>query len=82
METNTETGIISRRIRMTNITDLTEFVIKASQVVGDITVRKGIYVIDGKSLMGLMSIDVSSGAVVEYPEEATEFDAFIAPFEA
>jgi len=29
-----------------------------------------------------MSIDVSSGAVVEYPEEATEFDAFIAPFEA
>lgn len=81
MEENLTTATYSRYIKMTNITDLTTFVVNASKVEGDVIVRKGKYVIDGKSLMGLMSIDVSTGATVEYPEEAKEFDAYVQQFE-
>lgn len=81
MEENTVTSTYTRYIKMTNITDLTTFVVNASKVEGDVIVHKGKYVIDGKSLMGLMSIDISTGAAVEYPTEAAEFDAYVQNFE-
>lgn len=81
MEENVKAATYGRYIKMTNITDLTTFVVNASKVVGDVIVRKGKYVIDGKSLMGLMSIDVSTGATVEYPAEAKEFDIYVQQFE-
>lgn len=68
-------------IKMNNVTDISSFVNEASKVEGDITIVKGRYVINGKSIMGVMSIDISTGATVEYPAEAADFEKFITKFE-
>lgn len=70
----------SKFIKMNNITDITNFIKEASKVKDDITVYKGRYIIDGKSVMGVMSIDISTGMTVEYPETAIEFEKFISQF--
>lgn len=67
-------------IKITSVTDITNFVREAQKVYGDITVKKGRYVVDGKSLMGMFSLDGSTGLTVEYPETAYSFEEFIMPF--
>ena len=67
-------------IAINTINKVTEFVQKASQVDGDVICSKGRYTVDGKSIMGIFSIDVSEGIVVEYPETATEFEEYISQF--
>ena len=52
----------------------------AQSVNGDIYVKKGVYCIDGKSLMGLFSIDMSNGVTIAYPSEATDFENYIKQF--
>ncbi len=66
-----------RVISITGINDLYAFVREASRVVGDVIVSRGKFSIDGKSIMGLMSIDTSVGVTVEYPADATDFASFI-----
>jgi len=63
-------------IKIENISDLYLFVDKASQIDGDIIVKRGKFAVDGKSLLGVLSLDMSQGAVVIYPESALEFDSF------
>lgn len=62
------------------INKVTEFVQKASQVDGDVICTKGRYTIDCKSIMGVFSIDISEGIMVEYPETATDFEEYISQF--
>lgn len=62
------------------IHDIMSFVQAATRVEGDVTCKRGKYVIDGKSTMGIFSIDVSEGMIVEYPETATEFEEYISQF--
>lgn len=63
------------------INDLNNFIQKARTVDGDVLVTRGKFVVDGKSIMGLFSIDISQGCTVTYPENATEFEEFISQFE-
>ena len=44
---------------------------------GIVDVVKGRYCVDGKSILGLLSLDLSTGAKVIYPKEATEFAEFL-----
>ena len=67
-------------IAINTINKATEFVQKASQVDGDVICTKGRYTIDGKSIMGVFSIDISEGIIVEYPETATDFEEYISQF--
>ena len=69
-----------RNIRMNQLTDIYEFVNKASKVDGDIYLSRGAYVVDAKSLLGVFSIDMSQAAMLSYPEDATEFEAYAAQF--
>ena len=62
------------------INKVTEFVQKASQVDGDIICTKGQYTVDGKSIMGVFSINISEGIMVEYPETATDFEEYLSQF--
>ena len=71
---------IKKYLMIKELNDLTEFVKKAREVDGEVTVFRGRYIIDGKSLMGMMSIEVSQGFSVEYPEEAKDFEDFLTPF--
>lgn len=72
----------SKFIKMNSITDVMNFVKEASKIEGDVTVLKGRYIIDGKSIMGVMSIDMSTGMTVEYPADAVDFENFISQFES
>lgn len=72
----------SKFIKITGITDASALVKNASNVEGEVTLRKDRYVIDCKSVMGIFSIDISTGVTVEYPEDAIEFENFISQFEA
>ena len=64
-------------IKMSAFTDYTLLVTEASKVDGDVTVSKGRYSVDAKSLPGVFSLDLSDGAKIEYPENAFEFDQFL-----
>lgn len=64
-------------IRMSAFTDYTLLVTEASKVDGDVTVSKGRYAVDAKSLPGVFSLDLSDGATIEYPDDAFEFDQFL-----
>lgn len=68
-------------IKISTISDVTNLCQEATKVDGDVTVRKGKYVVDGKSLMGIFSIDMSDGVQVEYPEDAAEFAEYIKKFQ-
>ena len=72
----------SKFIKMNSVTDVMNFVKEASKIEGDVTVLKGRYIIDGKSIMGVMSIDMSAGMTVEYPADAIDFENFISQFES
>ena len=72
--------IATKYIKIHGLADVAEFIQRASRVDGDVTLKRGKYVVDGKSLMGLMSIDVSQGVTVEYPNDATNFDEFLNQF--
>ncbi len=64
-------------IKIDNITDVVDFVRKATEVSEDILVKKGVFCVDAKSVMGMFSLDLSTGVTVEYPETALEFENFI-----
>lgn len=63
-------------ITMRYISDITKFTQEAMKVTGDVSIYKDKYVIDGKSIMGLFSINTSD-ITVEYPKEAIEFEKFL-----
>ncbi len=67
-------------LKMHGINDVNEFVQRARLVDGDVSVTRGKWCIDGKSIMGMFSIDVSQGCTVEYPEDAKEFEVFLQKF--
>ena len=68
-------------IKITELDDLSTFISKAVKVEGDVLVHREKFCVDGKSIMGMMSIDVSQGCKIEYPESAKEFDTYISQFE-
>lgn len=67
-------------ISIHGIHDVMIFVQEALKVNGDVVCTRGRYTVDGKSTMGMFSIDLSEGVMVEYPEDAVEFENFIIQF--
>lgn len=68
---------------ITEIADVNKLANVCSHCSSCIEVRKGRWVVDGSSIMGLMSIDLSKGATIAYDEdEVTEdFKNFVASHE-
>ena len=67
-------------INIKGIDEPARFVSNALQVEGDIILKKGKFVVDGKSLLGVLAIADGSGGniTVEYPNDAPEtFDNFL-----
>ena len=75
-------GMKTLFIKINGVTDVTSFVAAASAVEGDVIASKGRFCVDCKSIMGMFSIDTSTGFTVEYPETATDFENFIMQFKA
>ena len=71
----------SRRIKIHNITDISNMVCEANKVFGDVILRHGKFAVDGTSLLGVMSIvNTEEPIIIEYPEEAKDFDEFLSNF--
>ena len=68
-------------ISIKGLNDVYKFISQAQHTEGDITVRRGRYNVDGKSVMGIFSIDMSQDVTIIYPEEAIEFESFISQFQ-
>ena len=70
---------MEKTIKVNKIPDIYAFVDVASRYDSDVLVKKGKYVVNGKSLIGIMSIDMSTGVTVEYSDES--FGNFLDNFE-
>jgi phosphotransferase system HPr-like phosphotransfer protein len=70
-----------KKIRLTSIHDIILFQECAEAVQGKVTVVKGKFTVDGKSLLGIMSLDVVDGIEVIYPAKAKEFEEVLIAFE-
>lgn len=69
-------------IKINGVSDISTFVANAIQIKDDITVIKENSIINGKSLIGMFSLDLSTGVTVEYPEYALMFEEFLKQFKA
>jgi len=67
-------------IRIDSLSDVYAFIKEASKVYGDVIIKRGKFVIDAKSIMGVFSIDMSNEVTISYPEDAVEFDKFLDKF--
>ena len=72
---------ISKIIKITQIADVYDFVNEAGKVDGDVLLKRGNYVVDGKSVMGVFSLNLSQPVTISYPIDATEFDNYVKTFE-
>ena len=72
---------LQKYIALNNINDIKGFVEQAICVNGDVLCKRGNYVVDGSSILGLLSINVADGFMCEYPADAENFEAYISQFE-
>lgn len=71
----------TKTIIISHIEELKFFVDKANEVKGDVLVQKGKFFVDGKSLLGVLSINPYTECQVHYPENAKDFDNYISMLE-
>ena len=67
-------------ISIKGLHDVYTFISKAQAVDGDVTVTRGRYAVDGKSVLGIFSLDMSQDVTVTYPKDAFDFEDFIEQF--
>lgn len=68
-------------ISIKGLNDVYKFIQAAQAVERDVTVSRGRYSVDAKSVLGVFSLDMSQDVTVEYPAEAKEFEEFIKQFQ-
>jgi len=66
-----------KRIMLTSVEDVREFVNAAMKCEFDIDVFYNRVVIDAKSILGVMSLDLSKVLTVEYAGSDERFEAFL-----
>lgn len=67
-------------VSIKGLNDIYNFIANAQKVNGDIIIRRGRYVIDAKSILGIFSLDMSQNIAITYPETASDFEEFIQQF--
>ena len=71
-----------RQIKLSQTEDVKNFVRAASKCNFDIDVFYNRVVIDAKSILGVMSLDLTQILTVEYTGEDAEYEAFLDTMEA
>lgn len=71
----------SKNIKIINLNELCNFVIKSSQVDGAVLAHRGQFCVDAKSLLGMMFINAAQECWIEYPESAIDFESYLKQFE-
>lgn len=66
-----------RKIKLPEVTDARRFVVEASKCDFDIDVSYNRIVIDAKSLLGVLSLDLTKELTVKYGGEDMRFENFL-----
>lgn len=56
---------ISINIKLDTVDDVNEFVKLAERNIGDVDVRSDRYVVDGKSILGILSLDLKNPLIID-----------------
>ena len=56
-------------VRLTTVEDVKNFCTEANKMKGEVLLKRGNYTIDGKSLMGIFSLDTTKPIFIEYQDE-------------
>lgn len=72
--------MIEKNISIKSLNDVYNFINKAQSVDGDVTIKRGRYCVDAKSVLGVFSVDMSQEVTITYPDTATDFDEFCEQF--
>ncbi len=65
-----------RRIQFGSIRDIEEFVRITAKLRGSVSVSRGEQVMDGKAILGLLSLGLHRPLTLSYEGERAEFDRF------
>lgn len=70
------------KVAIHGVTDSALFAAHAAEMVpdGDVVVSKGKFSVDGKSILGILSLDMTDGVLVSYPESATQFEEWLSQY--
>lgn len=72
---------IAKKIVIDTIPKVKDFVKQTAKFLYEVDVSSGSHVVDGKSLMGLLSLDLSKPVVVCYAEDDVELaDIFLSKY--
>ena len=58
--------MIRAKIKFNTVDDVKKYIAKAMLIKGDIVIKHSIYVIDGKSIMGIFSLNLENELDIEF----------------
>ena len=67
-------------VKITTISDVKDLINYTREVDGDVLIKKGTYVVDGTSILGVLSLDMSTPVEIVYPQDALELEGFLNNF--
>lgn len=70
----------SKMVKITTISDVKDLINYTRAVDGDVLIKKGTYVVDGTSILGVLSLDMSTPVEIVYPQDALELEGFLNNF--
>lgn len=70
----------SKMVKITTISDVKDLINYTRAVDGDVLIKKGTYVVDGTSILGVLSLDMSTPVEIVYPQNALELEGFLNKF--
>lgn len=70
----------SKMVKITTISDVKDLINYTRAVDGDVLIKKGNYVVDGTSILGVLSLDMSTPVEIVYPQDALELEGFLNNF--
>ena len=70
----------SKMVKITTISDVKDLINYTRAVDGDVLIKKGTCVVDGTSILGVLSLDMSTPVEIVYPQDALELEGFLNKF--
>ena len=70
----------SKMVKITTISDVKDLINYTRAVNGDVLIKKGTYVVDGTSILGVLSLGMSTPVEIVYPQDALELEGFLNNF--
>ena len=72
--------IETMQVRIHGVTDAALFVEHAKEAKEDVIIRRGKFYVDGKSILGVLSLDMADGVLVEYNSDDKDFEDWLKKF--